>query len=110
MVSRTSELTPWWKLSVGAARETVLRFAERVELVVDPDLPDGLDTDGYTPAQIAALRGLAGQRYRHKWMLGEALAAETAEWRFRPADLVNKVYNKELQKKLDALYRKFEIR
>jgi hypothetical protein len=43
-------------------------------------------------------------------MLGEALAAETAEWRFRPADLVNKVYNKELQKKFDALYRNFEIR
>jgi hypothetical protein len=41
---------------------------------------------------------------------GEALAAETPEWRFRPAELVNKIYNKELEKKLLALYRKFEIR
>jgi hypothetical protein len=43
-------------------------------------------------------------------MLGEALGAENAEWRFRPADLVNTIYNKELQKKLDTLYRRFEIR
>jgi hypothetical protein len=43
-------------------------------------------------------------------MLGEALAAETPEWRFRPAEPVNKIYNKELEKKLLALYRKFEIR
>ena len=92
------------------ARDTVLRFAERKELVVDADLLEGLDTGWYTPAQIAALRWVAGQRYHHKWMLGEALAAENAAWRFRPADLVNKVYNKELQKKLDTLYRRFEIR
>ncbi len=92
------------------ARDTVLRFAERKELVVDPKLLDDLDTDWYTPAQIAALRWIAGQRYDHKWMLGEALAAENAEWRFRSADLVNKIYNKELQKKLDTLYRRFEIR
>ncbi len=93
-----------------AARDTILRFAERHGLVVDPDLLDGLDTDWYTPAQIGALRRIAGQRYGHKWMLGEALAAETAAWRFRPAEQVNKIYNKELQKKLDALFNRFEIR
>ena len=93
-----------------AARDTILRFAERHGLVVDPDLLDGLDTDWYTPAQIGALRRIAGQRYSHKWMFGEALAAETAAWRFRPAEQVNKIYNKELQKKLDALFNRFEIR
>jgi PiT family inorganic phosphate transporter len=93
-----------------SARDTVLRFAERKLLVVDPKLLDDLDTDWYTPAQIAALRWIAGQRYRHKWMLGEALAAENAEWRFRPGDLVNKIHNTELQKKLDSLYQKFELR
>ena len=94
----------------AAARDVVLRFAERKVLVVDPDLLDGLNTDWYGPEQIDALRRIAGQRYSHKWMLGEALAAETPEWRFQPADLVNKIYNKELEKKLLALYRKFEIR
>ena len=93
-----------------AARDTVLRFAERKLLIVDPGFLDGLDTTWYTPAQISALRWIAGQRYSHQWMLGEALAANTAEWRFRPAERVNKIYNKELQKKLDTLYRRFEIR
>ncbi len=93
-----------------AVRDTILRFAERKNLVVDPAFLDGLDTDSYTPAQIAALRRVAGQRYNYKWMLDEALVAETAEWRFRPADSVNKVYNQELQRKLDTLYRIFEIR
>ncbi len=108
-----------WRLSerledeVGmeaAARDTVLRFAERKVLVVDPDLLDSLDTDWFTPAQMAALRRIAGQRYGNTWALEEALAAETVEWRFLSADLVNKILNKELQKKLDDLYRKFEIR
>ncbi|MHA1153228.1 MAG: inorganic phosphate transporter [Alphaproteobacteria bacterium] len=94
----------------GVTRDTVLRIAERKELVVDPDLLGGLDTDWYTPAQIATLRWIVGRRFSHKWMLGEALAAETAEWRFLPADLANNVYNKELQNKLDMLYQKFEVR
>ena len=92
------------------ARDVVLRFAERMVLVVDPDLLDSLDTNWYGPAQLDALRRIVGQRYSHKWMLGEALAAESPEWRFRPAELVNKIYNKDLDKKLEALYRKFEIR
>ncbi len=94
----------------AAARDTVLRFAELKGLFVAPDLLDGLDTGWFTPAQIAALRRIAGRRFSHKWMLGEALAAAHPEWRLRPADLVNMIYNKELQKKLDALYRKFETR
>jgi len=94
----------------GAARDKVLLFAERTVLIVDPDHISRLDTDWYTPAQIAALQQVMGQQYTHKWMLGDALAAKASEWRFRSADLANKVYNTELQKKIDALYRKFEIR
>jgi PiT family inorganic phosphate transporter len=100
-----TELGLDWK-----ARDTVLQYSERKNLAVDPALLDGLDTNWYAPAQIAALRRIAGQRYNHKWTLGEALAGETAEWRFQPADPVNKNYNKELQKKLDTLYRIFETR
>jgi PiT family inorganic phosphate transporter len=92
------------------ARDTILRFAELKVLAVDPGLLGGLDADWFTAAQIAALRRIAGQRYGHKWALAEALAAETPEWRRRPDDLVNKIYNKELERKLDALYRTFEIR
>ena len=91
-----------------ATRATILRFAELNALHIDPDLLDGFNANWLTPAQIAALWRIVGQRYDHKWAFAEALAAESPEWRLRPADPVNKIHNKELGKKLDSLYRKFE--
>ncbi len=92
----------------SAMRDTVLRFAEVKELVVDPDLFATLDMDWLSPAQVGAVRRLAGRRFTHKWRLAEALAEESEEWRFRPAEPVNKAHNKMLQRKLDSLYRRFE--
>lgn len=93
-----------------AARDTVLRFAERDLLAVDPARLDGLDHDWFTTEQIEALRRLADRRFTHRWMLDEALAAEHPAWRLRPAEPVNKTYNKELRQKLEVLYRQFEVR
>ena len=94
----------------GARREAVLRYAEIKELAVDPARVATLDSDWLSPAQIGAVRRLEGRRFRHKWMLAEALAEESEEWRFLPAEPVNKIHNKELGKKLDSLYSKFEVR
>ncbi len=94
----------------GARREAVLRYAEIKELAVDPARVATLDSDWLSPAQIGAVRRLEGRRFRHKWMLAEALAEESEDWRFLPAEPVNKIHNKELGKKLDSLYSKFEVR
>ena len=94
----------------AARREAVLRYAEIKELAVDPERLATLDSDWLSPAQVGALRRLEGRRFRHKWMLAEALAEESEEWRFLPAEPVNKIHNKELGKKLDSLYSKFEVR
>ncbi len=94
----------------GARREAILRYAEIKELAVDPAGVATLDSDWLSPAQIGAVRRLEGRRFRHKWMLAEALAEESEEWRFLPAEPVNKIHNKELGKKLDSLYGKFEVR
>ncbi|MEE9209470.1 MAG: inorganic phosphate transporter, partial [Kiloniellales bacterium] len=91
-------------------RDAVLRYAEIKELAVDPARVATLDTDWLSPAQFGAVRRLEGRRFRHKWMLAEALAEESEEWRFLPTELVNKIHNKELGKKLDSLYSKFEVR
>ena len=91
-------------------RDAVLRYAEVKELAVDPAPIATLDSDWLSPAQIGAVRRLEGRRFRHKWMLAEALAEESEEWRFLPAEPVNKIHNKELGKKLDSLYSKFEVR
>jgi hypothetical protein len=42
-------------------------------------------------------------------VLAEALAGQSEQWRLRPATLVNKTYNKELQRKLDWVYRTFGV-
>jgi PiT family inorganic phosphate transporter len=91
-----------------AHRDIVVRYAEIKELAIDPALFSTLDSDWLSPAQIGAVRRLAGRRFAHKWMLAEALAEESEEWRFLPAEPVNKAQNKDLEKKLDSLYRKFE--
>ena len=92
----------------GAHRDAVVRYAEVKELAIDPALFSTLDSDWLSPAQIGALRRLAGRRFAHKWMLAEALAKESEDWRLLPAEAVNKTRNKVLQRKLDSLYRHFE--
>ncbi len=91
------------------ARVKVLHFAEAREIYVEPDEIPRLDSDWMTPGQISAVARLAGRRFMHEWALDEALARESQEWRPLPETAVNKPFNKELGKKLDSLYRKFEV-
>ncbi|MFQ5773388.1 MAG: inorganic phosphate transporter [Kiloniellaceae bacterium] len=86
----------------------VMRYAEMRVIVIDPARISALDPTWYTSGQIEAVRRLAGRRFVHEWALAETLARESEEWRFKPATTVNRPYNKELQKKLDSLYRTFE--
>ncbi|MFQ5567896.1 MAG: inorganic phosphate transporter [Paracoccaceae bacterium] len=94
----------------GGERDTVMRFAEVKALFVDRAAIAGLGADLLSPAQTEALHALAGSRFTHKWMLAEALAARSEAWRLRPAGVVNKRYNRKLQRKLEVLYRAFEVK
>lgn len=66
-----------------------------------------VDSHWLTIGQMAALRSLVGQRYEHAWQFHRALAEASDEWRKRPAATVNKIWNKELTKKLSFLDRVF---
>ncbi len=66
-----------------------------------------IDPQWLTQEQTGALVRLAGQHFSHRWALAEALAELEEQWRLRPDTLVNKAYNKELQRKLDWAYRNF---
>ena len=90
-----------------AERDTVMALAEHRALVIDPARFAAFDRRWFSEDQMQAVRRLAGQRFTHRWELAEALAAQSAAWRLRPATLVNKVYNKDLQRKLDWVFRTF---
>ena len=68
-----------------------------------------IDGRWLTSDQMAALQSLAGREFEHAWQFHRALADQSAEWRLRPAATVNKIWNKELEKKLEFLERIFQV-
>ena len=57
--------------------------------------------------QVAAIRRLAGRQFDYKWQVARALATESEAWKMRPAEPVNKLHNKEIEEKLEFVYRTF---
>lgn len=86
----------------------VLRYGELARYELTPEKAGKLDTGWLSPDQVAAIRRLAGSSYDGKWLLARALAAESPEWRRLPDERANKLHNKEIEEKLDYVYRTFE--
>jgi PiT family inorganic phosphate transporter len=91
-------------------RDGVMIAAEIDEMSVDLTRFAELDGTWLTHDQLEAVYGLAGESYRHRWQLAEALAAASPDWRVLEDIKANKAHNKDLQKKLDSLYRAFRKR
>jgi len=85
----------------------LLHYARVHPLHVDSDGIENLDGSRLGDAQIAAVEGLAGRRFRHEWQLAEALAGETQEWSRKERTTVNKPYNQRIERDLEYLYRLF---
>ncbi len=86
---------------IEAARLFPMRITEAGLLKVDADY--------IQPAQVDALRSLAGRTFDYKWRLQEALAAAAPEWRKLPKTKVNKPFNKHVQEQLEYIYSLFQI-
>ncbi len=69
-----------------------------------------VDKHWLTTEQMDALRTLKDQRYDHFWRLESALAEASDEWKLLPDVTVNKLTNKELEKKLNYLGRVFKVK
>ena len=93
----------------GYQQRRLLEYAEVANLRITPEALATLEPDWLSPAQSAALAALSDQRFATKWALADALQRQTDEWARRPATIVNKAYNKDLQAKYDFLYRLFAI-
>jgi len=82
--------------------QEVVAAAKITNIFIDSlTLSTEIDREWFSVGQIRALKQLSGQRFRHTWQLMEALQQRSADWRFREKTRLNRLYNKELKKKLD---------
>ncbi len=90
--------------------EEVMRWAELDSFYLDPVVIHlDLDRQWLTQNQIAAVADITGRSFAHRWCFEAALADSTADWRPRPATVLNKAWNRELQRKRDYLVRLFRV-
>ena len=99
------------------AKHTDLSYQERYEMAelakmspvrIDPAKFEEIrKSEMLTQEQLAALETLAGRSFDYPWMLADALGDQDPAWKFRTANTVNKMYNKELRTKLDLVLNTF---
>lgn len=82
-------------------------LAQLHHVYVDPDLFASLDRDWLSTSQISAIERLEGREFSHHWQFARALAANSSEWSKRDGKTVNKLYNRQLDQKLEYVYRTF---
>ncbi|MBL0352885.1 MAG: inorganic phosphate transporter [Candidatus Dechloromonas phosphoritropha] len=87
--------------------QTVLKIVDDslVEVItVDPAKFKDLEKLNVIDAErLDALRTLSGKTFTYRWQLIEALADASPEWKLKEKTVVNKPYNREIQKDLDLV-------
>ncbi|MGD8631045.1 MAG: inorganic phosphate transporter, partial [Gammaproteobacteria bacterium] len=89
------------------AERQVLSAARIVPIELSRNRIRSLDGDRLSAQQLEAIRALSGQRFKHRWELAEALAAQSDAWQLLPGKTVNKLHNRNIRQGLDYLYHHF---
>ena len=77
---------------------------------IDPAvMAEKIDAHWLSPEQLDALRTLSGRRFERAWQFHQSLAAASDAWRKRPPATINRIWNKDLEKKLAFLDRVFRV-
>ncbi len=78
--------------------------------VIDPGvIADEVDSHWLSVGQMKALRSISGEQFDHSWQLFRALSETSDQWKLKPDTKVNKLANKELNKKRSYLERLFRV-
>lgn len=89
--------------------QLVLSSAELYPIKIDENKFPHLNQNYLSSAQITAINNLLGQSFSYQWQLQQALSAESAAWRKKEANRINKIYNQKLNEQLDYVERFFKI-
>jgi len=78
-------------------------------IYIDPTRIEDLDKSYLSPAQIDAIKQVAGRTFYHRWQLAEALARECEAWQFQPDIPRNKAENDKLREQLNYVGDRFHV-
>ena len=86
---------------------TLREYAQINRIKIDSERFLSLDRDWLSPEQVSAIERLEGREFSHRWQLARALAAQSPQWSKKDDKTINKIYNKELDRKLEYVSRAF---
>jgi len=86
---------------------TLREYAELHRIYIDAEKFSSLDRDWLAAGQISAIEHLEGQQFAHGWQLARALAAQSPQWSRKPDKVIHKLYNRELDRKVEYVSRTF---
>ena len=87
----------------------LLLYAESGEYRVDHKRIAALDDKWLSAEELGVFVELEGRLFTHKWRLTKALERRGKTWSRKEDTIINKSYNKQLDRKLDHIYRTFEV-
>jgi len=87
----------------------LLWFAEIGVFRVEANLIQQFSDNWLSKEQLDALRRLTGKTFNFKWQLAQALADEHDAWKLLPESKINKLHNKEINNRLNAVFRAFSV-
>jgi len=95
-------------------KKMVIEYAQVNKIFIDPVrlrkfIADEKESGWLSDAQDAAVLALEGRAFDHKWALIDALTRQTDEWKFLAKNKANKLFNKEIQQRVDHVYRSFAV-
>ena len=93
----------------GPQKDDLLSSAEVHHTSFFPTKLAGLDSNGMSEGQLAALNTLSGRTFRHKWQVEERLSKASPDWQKRPDTTVNKRHNKQINQQLQSVFRAFAV-
>lgn len=94
----------------SSIQQDILSSAELINVLIDGNKFDLIDTQLFTDDQISQLRELIGRQFNYHWELQDALVSISSEWNLKDASILNKQHNKNIMVLLAEIERVFTVR
>ena len=84
-----------------------LYYAEISEVFIRSEMLSDKSLEWLGKEEIESLQKLSRRTFKYKWQVAEALAKKNNVWKLKEDTKINKIYNKNVKKKLSFIYRTF---